>query len=669
MWLPRSNAWSRRARRSRALTACIATAFVLGAVPLPVGAVNAPDWVRQAAARPLGAYPPETNAVVLLDQTDYHILGSGEYVEHSRHVIKILRPAGENERKIGVGLGGNEKLQFLHAWTIDSAGHEYEIKQKDFIETAEYPNWILYADFRAFEAPAPAPLPGSVIALEYEVRRHDWINELGWLFQDANPVLETTLSVELPPGWEFRTAWTHGSAVEPVKTAANTWQWTLKDLPGVEEDREPMMPSYLSLAGRMSLSYFSPGEKAPTAASWRDVGLWYASLTQGRYEANPDISAKVQQLIAGKTDFAGRLEALTSFLQSEIRYVEISIGIGGAQPHPASDVFRYRYGDCKDKVTLLKAMLHQAGINSEYVLIDTRRGFINPDVPSSWGDHAIIAIELPQNTGANLYPSVVTAKTGKRYVIFDPTDEYTPVGLLRPELQNSYALLVTEAGGELIRTPLLPPASNTIERAGNFVLSADGALTGEVSESQGGDFAARERGRLHNLDSRELTEYIERYVGRSLQGFSIEGMRIEQADQPQKDVLIKFKLSLPQYGQQRGPLMLVRPRVLGEEGEYVEHKPRHYPVELGHTAKEIDTYEIEIPPGYTVDDVPDPAKVDVGFASYASKIEVQGSKLRYWREYVVRDLSIPPERFGDWVKLQGVIGADETAAVVLKRVP
>lgn len=659
--------------RTKGFQIRIALCFGISAVLLTPGiclaGVNIPDWVRQAAGQQIGTYPPETNAVVLLDQTDFTVLGSGDYIEHSRHVVKVLRPDGRTQRDLGVSLESHDKLQSIHAWTLDAEGREFEIKQKDFIQDNEYPNWMLYADDRTVLARAAAPLPGSVIALEYEVRRHEWINELGWIFQDTIPVVQCVLTVTLPAGWEYRTAWTHRASIDPVHLGQNTWQWTLKNVPGMGEEREPMMPSLLSLAGRMSLSYFAPGEKTGTAASWRQVGEWYAGLTQGRYSTTPEISAKVQELTAGKTDFAAKLQALTSFLQSEIRYVEISIGIGGNQPHPASDVFRYRYGDCKDKVTLLKAMLQQVGINSEYVLIDTRRGFVSPDVPSSWADHAIIAIELPENSLADAYLSVIASKSGKRYIIFDPTDEYTPVGSLRAELQDSYALMVTDSGGELIKTPLLPPDANVWQRTGHFVLNADGELTGEVSEDRGGDFAARERARLRNWDEQKRTEYFEHYLGRSLQGFTLEGMNVLQADQFQKDVLINFKLSTPQYGLQRGPLMLVRPRILGEHSAYVENKPRHYSIELGETAREIDDYEIEIPKGYAVDDVPTPANIDVGFASYESKVEVNGSKLRYWRKYVVRDLSIPPEKYPDWVKLQGVIGADETSAVVLKRLP
>jgi hypothetical protein len=99
----------------------------------------------------------------------------------------------------------------------------------------------------------------------------------------------------------------------------------------------------------------------------------------------------------------------------------------------------------------------------------------------------------------------------------------------------------------------------------------------------------------------------------------------------------------------------------------VERKLRHYPVELGETTRQTDTYEIEIPKEYRIDEIPGATKIDVGFASYQSKTELDGNKLRYWREYIVRDLSVPPEQFDDWVKLQGAIGADEAAAVVLKR--
>jgi hypothetical protein len=643
-------------------------ALALGLPGKALGAVNVPDWVKQAAAQPLGSYPPEAKAVVLLDQTDYIVTAPGEFIEHSRNVVKILRPDESDSRELGVHLDNKDKLQSVHAWTIDKDGREYEVKEKEFMQESDHPDWMLYSDDRSMTARPPAPLPGSVIAFEYEVRRHKWISEIGWIFQDRDPVLGAVFTLQLPAGWEYRAAWIHGTEVQPVSLGDNHWQWTLKNVPGLAEERELMMPPFLSLAGRASFSYFGPGDGASRASSWPEVGRWYSGLTQNRFSATPEISAKVKDLVSGKRDFASRLLVLTSFVQSEIRYVAIEIGIGGDQPHPAGDVFHYRYGDCKDKVTLLKAMLAEAGIRSYYVLVDTRRGFINPAVPSSWGNHAIIAIELPEDVKEPKYLSTVAVKSGKRYIIFDPTDEYSPVGLLGSELQSSYGLLVTDDGGELIRLPILPPDWNQIVRKGEFVLSSDGSLAGTVSENRSGDSATYERARLHYSDQRKQTNDFERWLGRSLQGFTLEGVNFQQADQPTKDLLMDYKFSAPQYAQARGPLMLVRPRVLDEKSSYVENKPRHYPIELQDTTRQTDIYEIEIPKEYQVDDIPRPTKIDVGFASYQSKIEAEGNKLRYWREYVVRDLSVPPEKYADWVRLRGAIGADESASVVLKKV-
>jgi hypothetical protein len=651
----------------RAPTKYLAFLFLLGAGCCPhafTGGITIPDWVRQAAATPLGTYSPETKAVVLLDQTDYVVTAPGEYVEHSRWVAKVLRPEGREEADFSIHLREKDKLNNIHAWTIDKASREYEVKDKEFAERS-FPSFVLYSDIRYLTAKAPAADPGSVIAFEFEVRRHSFVNQINQYFQEPNPVREVRMTLTLPTGWEFRDSWPESWSVPAVQTATSHWEWTAHDLAGIEE--EPMMPHRFVLLGRMSITYFPPGETG-NMGSWIALGRWYTALTTGRPDATPAISQHVQELIAGKTDFDSKLRVLSAFLQSEIRYVAIEIGIGGYQPHPAGDIFRYRYGDCKDKATLLNSMLHVAGINSAYVLIDTDRDFVNPAVPSLWFNHAILAIELPEGGKADIYQSVVKTKSGKRYIIFDPTDEYTPVGSLRAELQNSYALLMTDSGGELIRTPLLPPDSNMVTRTGHFVLTAEGGLSGEVAEDRAGDFATGERWRLRHTDERQRTHDFEHWLGRSIQAFSLDSIDIQQADQIQKDLLLKYKFTTLQYGQARGPLMLVRPRVLDEKCSYVERKPRHYPVELERTAHESDTYEIEIPQEYKVDELPDPVKIDVGFASYQSKIEVEGSKLRYWREYIVRDLSVPPEKFDDWVKLQGVIGADESSAVVLKRV-
>jgi len=174
---------------------------------------------------------------------------------------------------------------------------------------------------------------------------------------------------------------------------------------------------------------------------------------------------------------------------------------------------------------------------------------------------------------------------------------------------------------------------------------------------------------LIHANEQERTQHIERRLNRSLKGFTLEKTDIQQLDQIQNNLVISLKLTDPGYGQLRGPLMLVRPRVIGEKSFALERKPRLLPFQFQRTSRETDTFEIELPKEYAVEDVPDPVKLDAGFATYQSKFEVEGSKVRYWREFVRRDVLIGPERTEELRKFLGAIGADESAVVVLKRTP
>lgn len=625
--------------------------------------VNVPDWVRQAAAQNVTVYDPETNAVVLLDDTAITLSKPGEYVEHQRRVVRILRPEGRANGQLLVYLTADSHLLSLHAWSIAKDGHEYELKEKDFNEVSPYTD-ELYSDLRYRLVNAPAAEPGAVVALEYEVRRKAWLNQYDWGGQERIPIHLTRLTLNLPPGWEYKTSTDENQPLALTQPGPNSWQWAATDVPAIET--EPLMPSFRALSRRLAVTYFGPGQNA-NSATWEGLGHWYNGLTAGRRDSSPNILEKVQELTAGKTDFDGKAQALAHFMQSDIRYVAIEIGVGGFQPHFAREVFHARYGDCKDKVTLLSTMLKEVGILSDYVLIDSQHDVVKAAIPSSIFNHAILAIELPDPQTAAKYRSVVVGSGGQSYLIFDPTDPYTPLGSLRADLQHTYALLVTPSGGELIQTSMFSPDTNVLARNGQFSIASDGKLEGVVTEKRSGDHASWERHALMSASQQQRSQHFEKRLNRSLQGFTLQSADVQHLDQNQQDLSLTLRFTAPQYGQVRGPLMLVRPRVLGEESFAIDRKPRKYAVLLGGASRVTDTYEMEIPSDYAVDDTPEPARLDVGFASYQSKIDVTGSKVRYWRELIVRDYQVAPEHIADLRKLEALIGADENAAIVLKR--
>lgn len=112
---------------------------------------------------------------------------------------------------------------------------------------------------------------------------------------------------------------------------------------------------------------------------------------------------------------------------------------------------------------------------------------------------------------------------------------------------------------------------------------------------------------------------------------------------------------------------MIRPRILGSESFALDRQSGTIPIDLRETMQANDDFTIELPPGYALDEMPEPVKLDLGFASYESQSELSGNSLHYTRTYTVREVSLPADRYQDIQKLAAIIDADEKAKLSSKR--
>ncbi len=425
--------------------------------------------------------------MVLFDEQETTINDKEKIKTRHRRAYKIVRPAGRKHATLEVHFDNETRLTYLKGWSIDASGAEYEVKEKEAIETSYPGGGVLYQDTRYKLLKIPAAEPGNVVGYEYEQKRRPYILQDAWWFQAEIPVRRARYVLDLPGKWELKTFWLNHSEQQPQATSRNHWVWELKDIPAIE--REPSMPPWQAVAGRLAVTFYPTRESlaGKSHASWADVGSWYARLVAGRNQATPEIKQAVEELIAGAQTTLEKIQALASFVQKDVRYVAIEIGIGGYQPHFAQEVFTSRYGDCKDKITLLSAMFREIGIESYYVLVHNRRGVVRPDFPSALSfNHVILALRLPRDVEATTLYSKVKHRRLGRLLFFDPTDALTPLRYLPPTLQANYGLLVTEDGGELLELPLLLPTANRLLRVAKLELSPEGTIGGAVQEVRWG---------------------------------------------------------------------------------------------------------------------------------------------------------------------------------------
>lgn len=629
-----------------------------------------PQWALDAAKTATPATVGDASAVVLLDEYLVTVDELNHAVERERFALRILKPQGREYSHCAIGYDIDEKLDYFRSWTITNDGKQFQAMESDFTDRGAYAAPVLQFTERIRSLKPPAGDPGAVVVCETQVHLRPYMNEEDWDIQAPIPIVDEAMELALPPGGHYSEAWRKYDQVKPVETETNHLRWEIKNMPALDLENIRATPAWGALAARMSIRWGNEAVKG-TDNQWRALGLWQEQLEEHRADPTPEIAAKAQELTAGAPDFYSKLSRITDYIQKNIRYFVVERGIGGWQAHYAGDIYKNRYGDCKDKTTLLIAMLQSIGIRAHYLHVDSRRGIIDPAEPSLEGNHMITAIELPDGENDPRLIARAKAADGKTLLIFDPTDEETPVGLIRASLEGAWGNLANGNSSQVIQMPVLPPDSAGLSRKGAFTLTADGALAGDVTETFVGDDATNERGYIKENDSKRLHEGLEHGLGIDLPNLTFKGFEFGQADDLAKPLDLNLHLADTGYAHVAGPLLLLRPRVLGSHARLVndvmEGKPRAYAIELGHPGKWHDSFDIALPAGYAVDETPEPVDVDVDFASYKSAVSVKGNTLHYEREYVVRQVEIPPAKAADFRKLESAIVADERGTAVLKK--
>lgn len=642
------------------------------ASPRRAHAGDAPAWMHAAASAPLPAHDEKTDAVLLYSEQAVNVQSVDKIKTRVRMVYKILRPGGRDYGIAAVSFNPQRKINGLRGWCIPAQGKDYEVKDKEAVEVAlpKIAGSELISDVKEKLLQIPAPDPGSIVGYEYEEDEQPMVLQDVWVFQREIPGRELHYSLQLPSGWEYKASWINYPEIKPTQSGNNQWEWVISDVKGIRKEAE--MPPIYGVSGQMIISFFPPGGASGNGfTSWQEMGNWYRNLTNGRRDASPQITQEVTTLTASAQTPLEKMKALAQFVQHDIRYVAIELGIGGWQPHVASEVFVHRYGDCKDKATLLSAMLSQVGVESFYVVINSERGSVTPQVPANVGgfNHVVLAIKLPASvTDPSLVATIQHPRLGP-LLYFDPTNELTPFGEIGGYLQANYGLLVTPEGGELVELPEQPSAMNSIERTGKLTLDPLGTLKGEVSETRVGDRAWSERWRLRSVTkSSDQIKPIEDLLAGSLSLFSITQASILNLNHTDQPFGFRYAFEARNYAKNAGGLLLVRPRVLGVKtsGLLETKEPRKFPIEFEGPSRDTDTFEIAIPAGYVVDDLPPAVDADYSFASYHAKTEVNGNLIHYSRTLEVKELSVPVSRADDLKKFYRIVAGDERNTVVLK---
>src|SRR5271166_548093 len=130
-----------------------------------------------------------------------------------------------------------------------------------------------------------------------------------------------------------------------------------------------------------------------TGISWQQVADEYGEIVD-RQIASADLRPLVTKLTAGKNARDDKASAILQYLSREIRYTGVEFGNATVVPRSPAETLTRKYGDCKDKASLLVAMLRSAGIPAYLALLKADgEEDVFPDLPGmGMFNHAIVFV-------------------------------------------------------------------------------------------------------------------------------------------------------------------------------------------------------------------------------------------------------------------------------------
>jgi transglutaminase-like putative cysteine protease len=631
------------------------------------GANDPPDWARQAAARAVPRYPVKVTAVVLFHEESLTVEPDGRRTMRERQAVKILQRSSDNPiatRTYNVKSG---RIRDFQAWLISPAGKADAYDKNRILDVAVSQDAV-YDEARA-KILEPGDVPsGSVFAWEIiEEEKTSFVQSI-YEFQRDLPVVLSRFVLTVPPSWEAEGVVFNWQTLAPQQSG-NTFTWELRDLPWTElEDFSP--PRY-ALVPRLAVSYYPPtGNRAglPSLGSWPSVSQWLSQLVDPAAEVTAPIRTKAAQLTANSATEIEKIRAIAAFVQ-QTNYVNVQLNItkgGGYTPRRAEETLARNYGDCKDKATLMRALLKAVEIDSYLTTIFAgNRNFVRPEWPSPMQfNHAIIAIRVPESVAL---PTVIDAPGIGRLLMFDPTDSITPPGDLPDSEQGSNALIVGGQRGALLKMPQLPPSANRIESSAEVAMDAAGRIEASLQQEYFGQSSKSLTAVRRLGGEEELKRRLERQWSRQIIGTTLDS--IKTADQPERNSLqLELRLKTDHFAEvMQDRLMVVRPGMLSTAQPYIlPSKERNTPIEFDGTLHK-DLVIVKIPAGFKLDEMPVPMKIETPYGTLDATWTVMNNELLFQHTIEIRTTTAPATEYPQVREFFDRIGAALGAPVIFIR--
>jgi hypothetical protein len=627
-----------------------------------------PDWLKTAMAQPLGDFGKDADAVQLVDWMNVTYFADGIHYTQYRAAVRIQNGDGARFANAQFRyIKGSDKVQELRAWLVLPGGEIREYKSKDFFNYESHDalfteEWVQSLSLR------DSARAGSVFAWTYVLREKNVFTDTSWFTREDCPILAADFTVAVPEGWKVRSIPVNNpEAKENFDGKYYTCHSRLQ--PGVKkEDLSPPDSTY---------PYFGitvlPPEAERARKGWLCFDDWNgvarSDVSMNDPQAAPDdaIRAKVTALTSGCATKWEKIRALAAFVQS-VNYANFGKNLargGGMKPNTAASVFAHNYGDCKDKTALLRAMLSCIGVEAYSVscLLDTDN-CVNPEFPSTGSfNHCITALRPPEDLDSL---AIVDHPDLGRLLIFDPTNEITPVGFISEKLAHTYLLVGAGSCRGLVK---FPDTGTNSKHAVTATIDERGTLSGTVLDTLGGFAADYERRACRNLSPAEYKHLIGESMRTQTRDTQILDATHED-DTANNRFIITVRFDAPGYARRIGAskfLFKVAPVYRYRFIPETQKEERKSPIILPRINLTEDV-TVALADGLEVDELPADISVEEKFGKLKFSARAEGNTIHVLMEIQTSPETLPAADYGKFREFFKAYDKARQATLVVRKI-
>ncbi|MBW2038134.1 MAG: DUF3857 domain-containing protein [Deltaproteobacteria bacterium] len=601
---------------------------------------------------PPDEFYPDASVIVVLDEKVDEVLAQRTCRSTLHTVFKVIKEGGKGYANVEIGYNSRRENIFVeYARTITPEGEILPMKDDVVTMATPYSNYPSYGEYKILTFSLPGIVVGSIIDYKVviEKRRPTMEGEYAsrFYFQGYEPAFLSRFKVIAPEDMDLR--YYIRNPLKEFATSPKTYHeggkkvflWEYRNIPQIMPEYN--MPPFSEIAFNI---------QGTTVRSWKDFFSWWNRLKDDKIEPDEAIREKVAELTGGLKDPGEKAEALFYYVETEIRYVSINLGKSGYEPTPAREVFENKYGDCKDKSTLLISMLKAAGVPAYYVLIPTRGvGRLIKDFPYPFQfNHCIVAIEGE-----------------RKYQFLDPTGETYPFDYLPSEDQDRDALLFKGQQGIFTRTPLARPRENGVLYRQTIRIGPDGSIEVEKRSLDFGDVGAYNRATYMDCGPTELREIFEGAASALHPGAKLIDCSISDPFDFKRPFTKTYRFIAEDYCKRAGDLLIFQLPGVSYSCLTPVKEGRKYPIELCSVHFLRNEVEVDLPDGYGVYYLPKPVEIKTPYFDFCSSYRYEEGKIFYQGERIRKTTTIPLEDYPLYRKFCQEMERGSTDWVVLKK--